>query len=63
MSNGESYVHLPPETAKRLCEVIGKELWAKIESEMIGTWGWVYRMSDIPVRTFITVCVCVAAAR
>lgn len=50
ISNGESYVHAPSDLAKRLCDVIGKDLFAGIEAEMYGTFGWAYRVSDIPNR-------------
>lgn len=36
--------------AKRLCDVLGKEAFARIESQMNGVYGWTYRESDMPNR-------------
>lgn len=50
ISEGSSWVHCPVETARRLQDVVGDDEFAKIELMMRGTWGHVYRESDIPNR-------------
>lgn len=50
LSEGSSWVHCPVDTAKRFQEVIGEEEFAKMELKMRGTWGHVYRESDLPNR-------------
>jgi hypothetical protein len=50
MSEGSSWVHCPAETARQLQEAVGEEEFARIELSMRGTWGHVYRESDIPNR-------------
>eukprot|EP01047_Picozoa_sp_COSAG01_P052833 COSAG01_NODE_5596_length_4157_cov_253.600296_1_plen_926_part_00 len=50
LANGESWVSCPEAIAERLAQAIGLEAFLKVEAEMRGTWGWVYRASDIPNR-------------
>jgi hypothetical protein len=50
ISEGSSWVHCPAETARQLQEAVGEEEFARIELSMRGTWGHVYRESDIPNR-------------
>lgn len=50
IAEGSSWACCPRETARRLQEVVGEEAFAKIELLMNGTWGHVYRESDIPNR-------------
>jgi len=50
ISEGSSWVHCPVETARRLQDAVGEEEFAKIELMMRGTWGHVYRESDLPNR-------------
>jgi len=47
---GTSWVHCPAETARRLREAVGVDAFAKIELLMHGTWGHMYRESDLPNR-------------
>ena len=50
LSGGSSWIHCPTENARRFNELIGPDAWVAIENSMYGTWGWVYRSSDIPNR-------------
>lgn len=50
LAEGSSWVHCPTDTARQLREAVGDEEFAKIELLMCGTWGHVYRESDIPNR-------------
>merc|ERR1712151_1085155 len=50
IASGTSWIHCPLETARRLREAIGDDAFAKIELLMYGTWGHMYRDSDIPNR-------------
>lgn len=47
---GTSWIHCPLDTARRLREAVGEDSFAKIELLMRGTWGHMYRESDIPNR-------------
>jgi hypothetical protein len=49
-SGGSSWIHCPTDTARQLQEAVGKEEFVRIELAMHGTWGHVYRESDIPNR-------------
>lgn len=50
MADGQPWVHCPEETARRFMEAVGEEAFAQIEASMHGSWGWVYRLSDLPNR-------------
>jgi hypothetical protein len=50
LADGSSWVHCSCETARCLREAVGEEAFAQIELTMYGTWGHVYRQSDIPNR-------------
>merc|ERR1719487_2908425 len=50
IAEGSSWVHCPAETARQFAVAIGEEEFARIELAMHGTWGHVYRESDIPNR-------------
>lgn len=50
ISEGTSWVHCPLETARRLQDVVGEDEFSKIQVSMHGTWGHVYRASDLPNR-------------
>jgi len=50
LADGSSWVHCPQETARYLKEAVGEESFEQIELAMYGTWGHVYRESDIPNR-------------
>jgi hypothetical protein len=50
LAEGSSWIHCPLETARRLQEVVGEESFSAIELQMYGTWGHVYRPSDIRNR-------------
>lgn len=50
ISEGSSWIHCPTETARQLQIAVGDEEFARIELAMRGTWGHVYRESDIPNR-------------
>lgn len=50
ISEGSSWVHCPAETARQLQAAVGEEEFTRIELSMHGTWGHVYRESDIPNR-------------
>merc|ERR1712039_359661 len=50
ISDGSSWVHCPTETARQLQDAIGEEAFMQIELAMYGTWGHVYRQSDLPNR-------------
>lgn len=50
ISEGSSWVHCPSETARLLQDAVGDEEFARIELAMRGTWGHVYRESDIANR-------------
>jgi len=50
ISRGESWTTCPPDTVARLRCAVGDEIFTSIELSMRGTWGWVYRESDIPNR-------------
>jgi 2'-5' RNA ligase len=47
---GTSWIHCPMETARRFQDLLGEEEFARIEIMMYGTWGHVYRASDLPNR-------------
>lgn len=47
---GTSWIHCPTDTARRLREAVGADAFMKIELLMRGTWGHMYRESDIPNR-------------
>eukprot|EP01002_Notosolenus_urceolatus_P010481 NODE_374_length_2155_cov_15.631529_g299_i0.p1 GENE.NODE_374_length_2155_cov_15.631529_g299_i0~~NODE_374_length_2155_cov_15.631529_g299_i0.p1 ORF type:complete len:667 (+),score=241.82 NODE_374_length_2155_cov_15.631529_g299_i0:238-2001(+) len=50
LARGESWIHCPLGTAAKFREVVDEEAFGAIEAAMHGTWGWVYRESDIPNR-------------
>lgn len=50
IADGSSWVHCSLDTAQRLRVAVGEEAFMKIELAMHGTWGHVYRSSDIPNR-------------
>jgi len=50
ISEGSSWVHCPLETAKQLQDAVGADEFGRIQLAMRGTWGHVYRASDIPNR-------------
>lgn len=50
LAEGSSWIHCPGETARKLQEVVGEDAFSAIELQMYGTWGHVYRPSDIPNR-------------
>jgi hypothetical protein len=50
LAEGSSWIHCPVETVRRLQEVVGEDAFSSIELQMYGTWGHVYRPSDIPNR-------------
>uniref|UniRef100_A0A7S1AWD0 VWFA domain-containing protein n=1 Tax=Noctiluca scintillans TaxID=2966 RepID=A0A7S1AWD0_NOCSC len=50
LADGSSWVHCSKETALYLKEAVGEESFEQIELAMYGTWGHVYRESDIPNR-------------
>jgi len=50
MARGESWTTCPDEIVERFRFATGSEEFSKIELDMRGTWGWVYRESDIPNR-------------
>ena len=50
MSNGESWVNCPIAVAEQFAEIIGEDAFLKIEIDMRGFWGHVYRESDLPNR-------------
>jgi len=50
LSKGTSWVHCSVETARKLKDQLEDADWSTIENSMYGTWGWVYRESDIPNR-------------
>merc|ERR1712060_241355 len=50
IAEGSSWIHCPVETARQLQAIVGEEEFAQIELSMRGTWGHVYRQSDIPNR-------------
>lgn len=50
IAEGKSWVHCPVETARRLQDAVGAGAFAGIELKMHGTWGHLYRESDIPNR-------------
>lgn len=50
IAEGSSWVHCPVETAQRLRDAVGAEEFTNMELSMHGTWGHVYRESDIPNR-------------
>lgn len=50
IAEGSSWVHCPSETARQLQLAMGEEAFAMVELKMRGTWGHVYRESDLPNR-------------
>jgi len=50
LAEGSSWVHCPLETAKRFQDAVGDEEFMKLELKMRGTWGHVYRESDLANR-------------
>jgi len=50
IAKGTSWAHCAIETARKLQEVVGEDVFMQIQLEMCGTWGHVYRQSDIPNR-------------
>lgn len=50
IAGGTSWIHCPLETARRFQDLLGEEEFAIIQVMMYGTWGHVYRVSDLPNR-------------
>jgi hypothetical protein len=50
MSRGQSWTACPMDLASRLKHVVGEDAFVAIEMSMYGSWGHVYRESDIPNR-------------
>jgi hypothetical protein len=50
LSRGESWTTCPSDLATRYKSIVGEDEFVAIECAMHGSWGWVYRESDIANR-------------